>query len=148
MRCARAHYVHVVCTSGHPLWQCCKQPIIYSTLISTHVNPPQSSQASGYCCVSRTASWQNHLKRMRGHSWGWFEPAITAGRFPPEKAATSSPFQSWSRSSERKRSTGIKLIGHSHFIFLLILEIHLKQRVSLLLKASYLPWMKVRLSYK
>lgn len=59
MRRARAHYVHVVCTSGHPLWQCSQQPIIYSTLISTHVNPHQSSHARGYCCGSHTARWQD-----------------------------------------------------------------------------------------
>lgn len=127
MRCARAHYVHVVCTSGHPLWQCCKQPIIYSTLISTHVNPHQSSQAWGYCCGSHTASWQNHLRRMSGHSWAWFEPAIKPGRFPWKRAATSAPFQNWSRSPRRKRSTGMKLIGHSCSMFSLVLGIHLKQ---------------------
>lgn len=102
MRCARAHYVHVVCTSGHPLWQCCKQPIIYSTLISTHVNPHQSSQAWGYCYGSHTASWQNHLRRMGGHAWAWFEPAIIPGRFP-EKGLQPALLSELIKKSQKKK---------------------------------------------
>lgn len=82
MRHARAHYVHVVCTSGHPLWQYSKQPIIYSTLISTHVNPHQSSRTQSCCCGSHTASWQNHHRSMRRHPWTCFEPAVTPDWLP------------------------------------------------------------------
>lgn len=59
MHHARAHYVHIVCTSGHLLWRCSKQPIIYSTLISTHVNLHQSSHSACHCYGIHIISWQD-----------------------------------------------------------------------------------------
>lgn len=90
---AWAHYVHVVCTSGHPLRQCSKQPIIYSTLISTHVNPHQSSHAQGDCCGSHTASWQNIRSEHEKTLLGMIRTCHQTRRAPPERAATSSAFK-------------------------------------------------------
>lgn len=86
MRHARAHYVHVVCTSGHPLWRCSKQPIIYSTLISTHVNPHQSSHSQGYRCGSHTASWQDTGRKYKKQLLGliWTCRHATAGPPSPD----------------------------------------------------------------
>lgn len=106
---AQAHHTHVGRTSGHPLWQCSEQPIIYSTLISTHVNPHQSSPAQGDCGGSHTASWQDARPCRRRHFWAWSEPAMASGRLPT-RAATSSPFPS-RPGAQRKRSTGSKLLG-------------------------------------
>lgn len=132
---AWVHYVHVVCTSGHPLWQCSKQPIIYSTLISTHVNPHQSSHERGYCCGSHTASWQNirttYEKTLLGLIWTCHHTR----QVPPERAGTSSPFQNWSGDPKEK--------GHQAQSWLatvldpwLVLGTHLKQHTSCSCKST------------
>lgn len=124
---AWAHYVHVGCTSGHPLWQCSKQPIIYSTLISTHVNPHRSSRTRGRCCGSHTAGWQDtrteREKTLLGSVWTCHDTR----QAPLERAGTSSPFQNWSGGPTRKRSTGRKLIGYNSS---LVPGTHLKQHAS------------------
>lgn len=135
MRCARAHYVHVVCTSGHPLWQCCKQPIIYSTLISTHVNPHQSSRAVGYCCGSHTASWQNHLRRTRGHSGLDLDLPSQQPGFP-RKGCSQLSLSELIKKSQKKKVNRHEADRPQLFYFFTCLGIHLKQRVSLLLKAQ------------
>lgn len=147
MRCARAHYVHVVCTSGHPLWQCCKQPIIYSTLISTHVNPHQSSRAWGYCCGRHTASWQSHLRKMKGHSWAWFEPAITPGR-SRRKGCNQLSLSELIKKSQKIKVNRHKLLGHRGSVLPLVLKIHLRKRTPLLLKSPRATLNRSWLSYK
>ena len=79
---AWAHYIHVVCTSGHPLWQCSEQPIIYSTLISTHVNPHQSSTLGVPVVAAIQQAGRTHEPSTRRHFWARYELAITPGRLP------------------------------------------------------------------
>lgn len=81
---AWTHYIHGVCTSGHPLWRCSKQPIIYSTLISTHVNPHQSSHARGDCCGSHTASWQSTRGEPEKTLLGMIRTCRQTRRAPPK----------------------------------------------------------------
>lgn len=132
MRHARAHYVHVVCTSGHPLWRCSKQPIIYSTLISTHVNPHQSSHSQGYHCGSHTASWQDMWRKYKKQLLGliWTCRHTTAGPPSPdcnqlspskpitelEKKKVIRQIADWPRCFDSLQALGVHLKRHASLI--------------------------------
>lgn len=144
---AWAHYVHVVCTSGHPLWQCSKRPIIYSTLISTHVNPHQSSHARGYCCGSHTASWQNIRAKYEKTLLGLIWTCHRTRQVPPEWAVTSSPFQNWSEGPKEKGQQAESWLA-TILDSSLVLGIHLKQHASRSLKSTVYHKQKAGFGYK
>lgn len=135
---ARAHYVHVGCTSGHPLWQCSEQPIIYSTLISTHVNPHQSSPAQGDCCGSHAASWQDTQCEQEETLLGLIWTCHHTRQVPPDRAATSSPFQNWSGGPEEKGQQAESWLAAILDPFL-VLGTHLKRGASRSRTAQWLP---------
>lgn len=116
---AWTHYIHGVCTSGHPLWRCSKQPIIYSTLISTHVNPHQSSHARGDCCGSHTASWQSTRGEPEKTLLGMIRTCRQTRRAPP-KGLQPALLSKLIRGPKGKRSAGGERTGHGSDPFLVL----------------------------
>lgn len=99
-------------TSGHPLWQCSEQPIIYSTLISTHVNPHQSSPAQGGCVAAVQRAGRAHGASRRRHSGLELNlPSHQAGS--PRQGCNQLSLSKPIRGPRRKRSAGRELIGHN-----------------------------------
>lgn len=126
---AWAHYVHVGCTSGHPLWQCSEQPIIYSTLISTHVNAHQSSHAQGCCCGSHPASWQRARAAEEEPLLGLIWTCRRTRQVPQSGLGPALPFKTDQTDPEEKgqqaESWLATILNPS-----LILGTHLKQHAS------------------
>lgn len=131
---AWAHYVHVACTSGHPLWQCSKQPIIYSTLISTHVNPHQSSALGVPVVAAIQQAGRTHEPSTRRHFWAQSEPAITPGRFP--RTGCNQLSLSTLIREPQKKKVNRQEADWLHFWYFTSLGIHLKQHASPSLKIT------------